>query len=100
MLRGKLQVVARFRAKPGQEAALRAVLASLIAPTLAEPGCYQYDLIQHAQDPAEFVFIEDWEDDAALDAHLQTAHVQSGLARGTPLVAAPPELHRYRPGAD
>ncbi len=79
--RDLLSVVATMRAKPGKEQELREVLEALIAPTRAEADCVTYALHQGAQDPAVFVFYENWTSQAALDAHLATPHLQAALPK-------------------
>lgn len=76
-----LTVVATMKAKPGKEQELRELLESLVAPTRAEGDCVTYALHQGTQDPSAFVFIEHWTDQAALDAHLGTPHLQAALPR-------------------
>ncbi|WP_410488728.1 putative quinol monooxygenase [Aeromonas caviae] len=39
-----------------------------------EPLCVSYDLHINQKDPGHFVFIEEWPDRAALDAHCNTEH--------------------------
>ncbi len=85
-------VVAMFEARPGKEAALRAALAGLVAPTRIEAGCINYDLHQAAGDPGKFVFLENWTSKALLDAHLQSPHLQALLPRVDELCAAPPVI--------
>jgi len=51
-----LTIVARVRAKLGQEARLLQELERLPAPTRAEAGCLSYDLHQSQSDPALFLF--------------------------------------------
>lgn len=87
-------VIARVVASPGAAEALRAVLASLIAPTRAEAGCIQYDLLRDREDPGVFTFVEAWADDAALDAHFETPHFRDAAAKIGPLVAGPPDIRR------
>lgn len=77
--RSLLTVVATMRAKPGREQELQDVLESLIAPTRAEADCVTYALHRGTQDPSVFVFVEHWTDQAALDAHLATPHLQAAL---------------------
>ena len=72
-----LTIVARFRAKPGQESRLRQELQRALAPTRAEAGCISYDLHQSLSDPALFLFYENWASQAALDAHFKTPHLQA-----------------------
>jgi quinol monooxygenase YgiN len=76
-----LSVVATMRAKAGKEQELRELLESLIEPTRAEDGNHTYALHQGAQDPAVFVFYENWTTQGHLDAHLGTPHLQAALPR-------------------
>lgn len=39
-----------------------------------EPGCRQFDVCRHPADPSLFVLYECYDDEAAVDAHLQSAH--------------------------
>lgn len=85
-------VVATFEARPGQEAKLRAALTGLVAPTRQEAGCLNYDLHILPDNPAKFLFHENWTTKAALDAHLQTPHIQALLPRVGELCAEPPAI--------
>ena len=76
-----LTVVSTFQARPGKEAVLREVLNSLLAPTRKEAGCINYDLHQSPEDPAKFLFHENWTGKAALDAHMQMPYLQALLPR-------------------
>lgn len=90
-----LTVIAYFRAKPGQESRAREALQALLAPTRAEPGCINYDLHQSLDDPAAFVFYENWESAAHLEVHARSAHIRA-LERIVPDVfTAPPEISRW-----
>ena len=73
--RDLLTVVANMKAKPGKEQELRAALEALVEPTSREHGYVNYDLHQAADDPGVFYFYENWESEAALDAHLSTPHL-------------------------
>ena len=90
-----LSVVAEITAKPGKEAELRRGLMGLIEPTRKENGCVQYDLHVSTDDPARFVFYENWSSRAALDAHLGSAHIQAMLAVADELLAEPPRILTY-----
>ena len=85
----KVDVVAHIQAKPGQEAAVRALLEGFIAPTRGEPGCLRYDLFVDADDPAKFTFIEEWASREALNVHGQSAHITAGRAKMPDLLAGP-----------
>ena len=74
--RDLLTVVANMKAKPGREQELRAALEALVEPTSREAGYVNYDLHQAVDDPGVFYFYENWESEAALDAHLSTPHLE------------------------
>jgi quinol monooxygenase YgiN len=85
-------VIATFQARPGQENELKAALTALVEPTRREAGCINYDLHQLPEDPARFLFHENWASQAHLDAHLQSAHLQALLPRVPQLAVAPPDI--------
>jgi len=51
-------------------------LAELRPQSLAEPGCVAYEAFQSVWEPTSLVLIEHYRDDAALEAHLGSAHYQ------------------------
>lgn len=85
-------VVARIKAKPGQESLVRQELLSLLAPRRKDAGCVNYDLHQGLDDPTLFLFHENWASKAHLDAHLQKPGLQAALARVGQLAAEPPQV--------
>jgi len=85
-------VVATFQAKPGKEAELQKALISLVAPTRQEAGCLNYDLHRQPEDPAKFLFHENWTSKAHLDAHLKNTHLQVLLPRLNELCVGLPEI--------
>ena len=71
-----LTVVATVKAKKGFEKEVGSILKKLIEPTLKERGCINYDLHESINTPGVYVFHENWESKALLDAHLQTDHIK------------------------
>ncbi len=71
----EVAVVARLRAKTGQEEKVRRELLHLVDETHKESGCIKYDLHQSLDDKAQFVFYEIWQSKEALDDHLDTPHL-------------------------
>ncbi|NHZ35830.1 putative quinol monooxygenase [Massilia rubra] len=65
---------ATFTAKPGAAQAVIDLVATLIEPSRAEPGCIRYDFLQSPYTPNKFVFFELWKSQADLDAHFQEPH--------------------------
>ena len=95
MAENSLRVVARIVAKPDKVEEVRALLAGLVAPTRKEEGCVSYELLQNRADPTDFTFVEEWEGDAALDAHLSTEHIRDAMSRLPSVLAAEPDIRRY-----
>lgn len=91
-----LKVIARIKARPDKIEEMRALLSGLVRPTRAEPGCLRYELLHNTTDPADFTFVEEWRDDAALESHFDTEHVRAALTRFQELAAEPMDLRRYR----
>jgi len=87
-----LTVVATFQARPGKEAELRAALIGLLAPTRKEAGCLNYDLHQSPKDPAKFLFHENWANQTALDAHMQSPQIKALLPRVDELCPKFPQI--------
>ena len=90
-----LTLIARVRAKAGQEARLRRELMGLVAPTLAEPGCLRYDLHESNDQAGVFLFYEAWTSETGLDAHFQTPHMQAYLQKVPELVEGSIELTKW-----
>jgi quinol monooxygenase YgiN len=85
-------VVATFQARPGKEAELKKALITLVAPTRKEAGCINYDLHASPEDPAKFLFHENWASRAQLDTHLKSTHVMVLFPRLDELCVGMPEI--------
>lgn len=83
----RLHLVADLRAKPGQAAALREVLAGLVAPSRTDPGCESYELHVDTADPGHFVLTEIWTTRDLWQAHMATPHLAAFQGRTDALVA-------------
>lgn len=90
-----IRVVAHLRSKPETIKETREALEGFIDPTLAEAGCVYYELMQNNADPTDFTFVEEWENDESLDAHLQSPHILAFLERAGELLAGDPDVRRY-----
>ncbi len=74
LVHGAVVLTATVKALAGQEAVIRATLLNMVAPSRAEPGCICYNLHESNDEPGLFNFYEQWADQAAFDAHLETPH--------------------------
>jgi quinol monooxygenase YgiN len=90
-----LTVVARVRAKTGQEARLRQELQRLVAPTRAEAGCLRYDLHESTAEHGWFLLYETWKSEADLDAHFQTPYLKAFFHMVSELADGPSEITKW-----
>jgi len=81
-----LTIVARIKAKPGKEKALAFELIKLVAPTLVEAGCWQYDMHRDREDPGNFLFFENWETKEQWQAHMESPQLKAYQAVAGDLV--------------
>lgn len=72
-----LTIVARIEAKPDQAEFVKSELLKVIPPTRAEAGCLQYDLHQDNDNPAVFLFYENWENRDLWQDHMSSAHLKA-----------------------
>ena len=73
----KLTIVAKIIAKSDRVDFVKTELIKLIEPTLKEAGCVQYDLHQDNNDPAVFLFFENWESRELWQHHMQSDHLKA-----------------------
>lgn len=91
-----IHVIARHWARPDTVDEVRRILLGLIEPSRKEPGCVKYELLQNADDPADFTFVETFASDAALEVHAAAPYIAGLAPRLKELVARPSEVSRYR----
>ncbi len=76
----KLTIVAHIRAKSDQIDLVKAELLKLIEITRAEAGCLNYDLHQDNENPAHFLFYENWESRELWQTHMNNKHLKGYMA--------------------
>lgn len=72
----KLTIVANIRAKADKIDLVKAELLKLIDVTRAEKGCLNYDLHQDNENPAHFMFYENWESRELWQTHMGNQHLR------------------------
>lgn len=72
-------VIARYKAREGQEDRVEAVLRRMVDPTRAEPGNLGYEALRDPVEPGVFVLIERYTDEDAFAAHLSSEHFATWL---------------------
>ena len=73
-------VIAQYRVRAGEEEKVEAALRQMVAPTRAEPGNLDYQVFRDPTDPALFVLVERYADEAAFEAHKESEHFATWLA--------------------
>lgn len=63
-----------FIAKDDGIEELKALLKMMVAPSKAEDGCLFYEISQLKDKRNEFLVVESWRDEKALDGHKASAH--------------------------
>ena len=91
-----MRVVAHLRAQEGKGAELGEALEGLLEPTRAEPGNISYELLASLDGERDYTFVEEYQDGDALDAHMNTPHVQAAMAAMPELVDGDLDLRTYR----
>jgi quinol monooxygenase YgiN len=70
-----LIVAGTVRAPPQNVDAFRPQMAEMMAASQAEDGCLDYNYAEDVTEPGLIHVFERWRDQAALEAHFQTAHM-------------------------
>lgn len=70
-----LTIVANIHAKADKVDLIKAELQKLIEITRSEDGCIQYDLHQDNENPAHFLFFENWESRELWQKHMNAPHL-------------------------
>jgi quinol monooxygenase YgiN len=80
-------LVIKFRVKEGQAAKFEAAMAKAVKETRKDKGNLAYELGKTPKGP-NYVIYERWDNLAALEAHLKTAHYKEAAAAVKPLLEA------------
>ena len=76
----QLTIVANIKAKADKIDLVKAELEKLIDITRAEEGCINYDLHRDNENPAHFLFYENWESRELWQKHMGSRHLQGYIA--------------------
>lgn len=81
--------------RPEKRDAAIAAMVIMQEASLAEPGCNKYQFGFASQDPALAMIVEEWVDQAALDAHFATPHMAAFGLTLRDVVAGAGSVTRY-----
>jgi quinol monooxygenase YgiN len=85
-------VVGRVRTDADGRADLLRIAHALVAASRRDDGCISYRLYEDTELANDFVFIEEWESDDALQRHLATPHIAEFTQAVPATLVAPPEV--------
>jgi quinol monooxygenase YgiN len=86
-----------WMAKVGNEAAVASVFTKLTEESRKEPGCTMYQVHRHKTDPRRFFIYEQYNDDAALEAHRTAPYFLQYARKDLPKIADRVEGHLFEP---
>ena len=85
----------KFTVQEGKGEEFELIATAAAARVRAEDaGCEAYHLYKSLDDPSEYVLVESWETQDALDAHGKSPAV-GDMRKIGPLLAEAPEIYRY-----
>ena len=76
-----IHIVVVNEVKEGYLEVVKEQLALLVAETVKEEGCIRYNAFFSTNNENTISFVETWETQAHLDAHLETEHIKSYRAK-------------------
>ena len=76
----KLTVIANIKAHTDKIDLVKTELRKLIDITRVEKGCINYDLHQDNENPAHFLFYENWETRDLWQTHMNNQHLADYMA--------------------
>ena len=86
-----------WMSKAGQEAEVAQLFSKLTAEARKEPGCAMFQVHRHKTEPRRFFIYEQYNDDAALEAHRVTPHFLQYVRKDLPKVADRIEGNLFEP---
>jgi quinol monooxygenase YgiN len=85
-------VVGRVRTDAEKRAELVQIARTVVAASRQDEGCISYRFYEDTEVANDFVFIEEWESDDALQKHFATAHIAEFMRAVPAALTAPPDV--------
>jgi len=76
-----LTLIVHIKARKGKEQALESELRRSVPPTHEEEGCVRFALHRSPKNPGNFLLVERWKSQGALDEHMKKPYLKDLLAR-------------------
>jgi len=88
-------ITAKVFLKTEKVADFIAAAKAMVDSSSAEAGCISYQLYQNPYDKGQFIFVEVWKDQAAIDAHFAMPYFTAWGPKTSDWMAKPAELKIY-----
>lgn len=88
-------VVAKLKAKSGEESKMEEALRGMVSKVEAEEGTLMYSLHRSQKDPSQFLIYEKYRDAEALKAHSQTSYFKELFGALQPLLDGAAVIEMY-----
>jgi quinol monooxygenase YgiN len=85
-------VVGRVTTDAARRSELVRIGQAVAKASRAEEGCISYRVYEDTEAGHEFVFVEEWADQEALQRHFRTPHIARFMQEIPAAVAAPPDV--------
>ena len=85
-------VVGRVQTDADRRGALIQIGQAVAKASRQEAGCISYRLYQDTERENEFVFVEEWESDSALQRHFATPHIREFMQAIPETIIARPDV--------
>ncbi len=85
-------VVGRAQTDPEKRAQLLEVAHKVASASRQEEGCVEYRVFEDTEQPNNFLFIEEWKDEDALQQHFATSHIAEFMQAILGTIVAPPDV--------
>jgi quinol monooxygenase YgiN len=87
-----VKVMNVWQCTPDTEETFEQELKRLVDTSVTESGCLAYEIYQPKNQPNEYVMIEEWQDEDALDQHQNSAHYKHFVRIAPVLQNKPAEI--------
>ena len=84
--------IGRVRTDAERRAELVRIGQRVAAASRSEAGCMSYQVCQDTESEHDFVFVEEWESEDALQRHFRTPHVAELMAAIRGAIVGPPDV--------
>lgn len=72
-----ISIVAKFNVQVDKKDEFLALAKELVVKSNQEEGCIAYEINQNLEDSSVFAMLEQWKDEAAIDAHNNSDHFKA-----------------------